>query len=254
MIDGLATLFAFLGDTGVTRWVIIGAVLFGLWQGLARTRLTSTERMQTWFAVAIPLVAWSILIWRLALVGVFSAQGSPAIPLAIFVPLLVGLLLIMRSHRIASVVDAMPASWLVGLQVYRVFGATFLIQLALGKLAAAFDLPAGTGDFLIGLLALPAAFYLNRDENRGRAVAAAWNALGILDLIVAITMGFLSSTGRLQALGLGAGAGPLSYPLVMVPAFAVPLSLILHAVSLWQLARRGAKVRGGVAAAAGGAV
>ncbi|HEX9237982.1 MAG TPA: hypothetical protein VF866_04395 [Xanthobacteraceae bacterium] len=29
-----------------------------------------------------------------------------------------------------------------------------------------------------------------------------------------------------------------SYPTVMTPAFAVPLSLILHGLSLWQLRRR----------------
>jgi hypothetical protein len=28
-----------------------------------------------------------------------------------------------------------------------------------------------------------------------------------------------------------------TYPLVMIPAFAVPLSLILHGLSLWQLRR-----------------
>ena len=28
-----------------------------------------------------------------------------------------------------------------------------------------------------------------------------------------------------------------TYPLVMIPAFAVPLSLVLHGLSLWQLHR-----------------
>jgi hypothetical protein len=32
-------------------------------------------------------------------------------------------------------------------------------------------------------------------------------------------------------------AATTSFPLVMIPAFAVPLSLILHGVSLWQLTR-----------------
>jgi len=240
LIDNLAAGFNFLGDTGLTRWLIMAAVLFGLWRGLAGAGFKSAERMRTWLAVAIPLLAWSILIWQLALAGVFAARRGalPLLPVAILAPLPIALVLIMRSQRIAAALDAMPASWLVGLQVYRVLGAAFLVQLALGRLSPAFALPAGIGDVLVGLLALPTAFYLSRNENRGRAVAVAWNALGILDLIVAITMGFLSSTGRLQALGLGAGAGPLAYPLVMIPAFAVPLSLILHGVSLWQLKRR----------------
>jgi membrane protein implicated in regulation of membrane protease activity len=87
-------------------------------------------------------------------------------------------------------------------------------------------------------LALPVAFYLGRDEQRGRTIAVAWNILGILDLAVAISLGFLTTTGWLATLGITPAASGLAYPLVMIPAFAVPLSLILHGVSIWQLARR----------------
>ena len=43
-----------------------------------------------------------------------------------------------------------------------------------------------------------------------------------------------------------------TYPLVMIPAFAVPLSLILHGFSLWQLHRvgRGARASGHAAPSA----
>jgi hypothetical protein len=234
-LDDLAAVFGFLGDTGLLRMVIIVAVLFGLWRGLERAGFRLSERTGTWLAVAVPLVAWAVLVWQLALGGVFQARsgGSPALPIAILAPVVAGLLLIARSRRVAAALDALPASWLVGLQVYRVFGGAFLVQLALGKLTAAFAVPAGIGDVLVGILAVPVALYLNRGTVRGRAIALAWNALGILDLVVAITMGFLTATGR-----IGTGSGPTLYPLVMIPAFAVPLSLILHGVSIWQLARR----------------
>jgi len=258
LLDSLAAAFDFLGYTGIVRALIVGLVLFGLWRGLVRAGLSRSERVATWLAVAIPLLAWFALIWQLALAGVIQARAGalPLLPVAIFAPLVIGLPLMLRSQRIAAALDALPASWLVGLQVYRVFGGAFLVQLALGRLSAAFAVPAGVGDILVGVLALPAALYLNRDSGRGRPFAVAWNLLGILDLIVAITMGFLSSTGRLQALGLGSGAGPLAYPLVMIPAFAVPLSLILHGVSLWQLKRRSSSAAArsvATAAVAGGA-
>jgi hypothetical protein len=235
-LDNLAAAFHFLGDTGIVRAAIVALVLFGLWRGLVRAGFTRSERVGTWLAAAIPLLAWFALIWQLALAGVMQSRvgALPLLPVAIFTPLVIGLPLILRSQRIAAALDALPASWLVGLQVYRVLGGAFLVQLALGRLSAAFALPAGIGDILVGVLALPAAFYLNRDEDRGRTIAVIWNLLGIFDLAVAITMGFLTSTGRLGAVG----PGPLVYPLVMIPAFAVPLSLILHGVSLWQLKRR----------------
>jgi len=62
--------------------------------------------------------------------------------------------------------------------------------------------------------------------------------LGILDLALALGHGLphharpfqcSPSIDRTRASG--------TYPLVMIPAFAVPLSLILHGLSLWQLRR-----------------
>lgn len=240
LLDNLAAAFVFLGNTGLVRALIVAAVLFGLWRGLARAGFTPSQRIGTWLAVALPLIAWLALIWQLAAGGMIQAgpRTLPTLPVAIFVPLLIGLPLIMRSRRIAAALDALPPSWLVGLQVYRVAGAAFLVQLALGRLSPVFALPAGIGDVLVGLLALPVALYVSRNQDRGRAVAVAWNVLGILDLAVAITMGFLTSTGRLQAFGVTPAPGGFTYPLVMIPAFAVPLSLILHGVSLWQLKRR----------------
>jgi hypothetical protein len=51
-----------------------------------------------------------------------------------------------------QLIDAVPQSWLVGLQFYRVLGAIFLVMYAQGRMPAAFALPAGAGDVAIGLL------------------------------------------------------------------------------------------------------
>ena len=232
-LETLAAFFDIAGRTGAQRIVILGAVLFGLWLGLARTGFSQSERTRTWLLVAVPLSAWLALAWMIAPTGVF--QVFPVLPLAIVLTVVVGLVLLMRSRRIAMLLDATPPSWLVGLQVYRIFGGALLVQLALGNLSPAFALPAGTGDVLVGVLALPAAFYLARYQGSGRALAVGWNLLGVLDLVVAITLGFLASTGR-----IGSVPRPLVYPLVMIPAFGVPLSFILHGLSLWQLKRRAA--------------
>ena len=69
--------------------------------------------------------------------------------------------------------------------------------------------------------------------------------LGLTDLTVAITMGMLTSPGPFQVLGVHGAASQLaSYPLVMIPTFAVPTSIILHALSLRQLRRAGKTVAG----------
>src|SRR5262249_4769371 len=123
--------------------------------------------------------------------------------------------------------------------VYRVLGGTFVVLWTYGAIPGEFALPAGIGDVLVGLLALPAALYLASGAPHGRAVAVAWDFLGIADLGPAITLGSLTSPWPLHLLSLEhPNVVTFSYPTVMTPAFAVPLSLILHGLSLWQLGRR----------------
>ena len=233
--------FALLGS-GWVRPVILALVLGGLWTGLRRAGLDGRERAFTWLCVAAPLLTWMFVVLQLAQAGTFrpGAVPVPAIPLAVILPLLVALPLLLRSPNIAAALDAVPASWLIGLQVYRVLGGVFLVRWAAGQLPAEFALPAGTGDVIVGLLALPVAFYVHSRARGGRAAGTAWNILGILDLALALTMGALTSPGPIQLFALDRpNAGIGTYPLVMIPAFAVPLSLILHGLSLWQLGRAG---------------
>jgi hypothetical protein len=223
------------------RAFILGGIALGLWLGLGRTSLDQRQRAGTWLAVVVPLLAWYLVVWQFARSGGFQprpADGStslPLLPIAIFLPVLIALPLLTRSNRLAAVLDAVSPAWLIGFQAYRVLGYVFLVRWAAGELPGAFALPAGIGDVLVGALALPVAFYLQTGAIGARPAAYAWNLLGILDLLVAVTMGALTSTGRLPVDVPNTATSSL--PLVMIPAFAVPLSLILHGVSLWQLMR-----------------
>src|ERR671935_244888 len=93
---------------------------------------------------------------------------------------------------------------------------------SLAQLFGAFALAA------LGTALLMATDLLLASHARGaRGVAVAWNVLGILDMVDAVTLGALTTSGALP------------YPLVLIPAFGVPLSLILHSLSLRQLRRLG---------------
>jgi hypothetical protein len=234
----------------VVQPVVLATILFGLWVGLRRGGFDDRRRVAAWLAIGVPLVVWYLVVLQLAQAGAFEARPDrppPATPFAILVPLVIGLVVLLRSQRMAAVLDAVPPSWLIGVQVYRVFGGVFLLIWAQGGLPGAFALPAGAGDMLTGLLAAAVAFRLRAPG--GRAAAVAWNLLGIADLVVAVGTGFLTSPGRFQMLALEQpNLLTTAYPLVMVPTFAVPLSLILHGLSLRQLrrmARREDDGRGG---------
>src|SRR6516165_6392254 len=112
-----------------TRLAIHIAIVLGLWLALERTGLTQRQRLGLWLAVVVPYTLWLAVIWSVAVNGVFRPGNNtpPLVPLAIFLPVIVGAPILLRSKRIGEVLDAMPASWLVGLQVYRVLGGIFLV-------------------------------------------------------------------------------------------------------------------------------
>jgi hypothetical protein len=112
----------------------------------------------------------------------------------------------------------------------RVVGVLFLIVMAQGHLPAAFALPAGLGDIAIGAAAPFVARRLARDT--GRTGALRFNVLGILDLIVAGSIGFLLS-GLVEV--TPSTAPLLLLPLALIPTVPVPLALALHIVSLRRL-------------------
>jgi hypothetical protein len=74
---------------------------------------------------------------------------------------------------------------------------------------------------------------------RGReTLVRAWTLFELLDLVVAIGTGFLTAPSPFQMLSFEAPNEPITaFPLVMVPVFAVPLSMLLHAASLIKLDR-----------------
>jgi len=218
-----------------------GLIALGLWLGLESTDLTSDQRRTTWLAVMIPYTLWMSVAWSGAINGVFrTGTRLPALPLAIFVPVIIGAPLLLLSKRVGEVLDAMPVSWLVALQLYRVFGSWALAAGLRGALPGEFGLPAGIGDTLTGVFAVPAAIAVATGSARGRRAAIAWNIFGLADFAVAITLGLITTPGRFQLIVTDVpsivGAG--TYPNVLTPALVVPSSILLHALSLRQLRRR----------------
>jgi hypothetical protein len=245
---GVGYAFPDAAPTGIPNMLLLillcnGILLAGLWLGLSRTDFTPGTRITVWLAIAVPFIVWTAAIWILSERGAFQPRGGlnrliPALPFAILVPVPLGLVLLTYSKRVAALLDATPPSWLIGVQVYRILGAIFLANWMHGTLPGAFALPAGIGDILVGLLALPAALWASSGTARGRKIGVYWNLLGLADFAVAIATGMMTSPGRFQLLALDHPNAQIgTFPTVMIPAFAVPNSIILHGLSLWQLRR-----------------
>jgi hypothetical protein len=223
------------------RLMVHGLIALGLWLGFERTDLTPDQRRTTWLAIMVPFTVWAAVAWTAAINGVFrtGAFPLPLLPSAIFLPVIIGAPLLLLSKRVGQLLDAMPTTWLVALQLYRVFGSQWLACWLRGLLPGLWALPAGTGDVLTGLFAVPATIALATGTTEGRKAAIVWNIFGLADLAVAITLGMIISPGPFRLIvPIGPSIGLDGYPNVLTPAFVVPGSILLHALSLRQLMRR----------------
>lgn len=223
------------------------AIAVVLWRLLAtaaaRSALPPATAGTIRVATAAFLAAWLGLALLLApapasLAGRDPYSITPLIPLFAVVPPLLAAAWFARSPALRAVLAAVPVSALVGIQVYRLIGAVFLVLLVRGVVPAHFALPAGWGDVAVGLAAPLVALALARGIRGAAALGLAWNAFGLLDLVVAVGMG----TGLLvpllaPELGRVAPSGTMGvFPMILVPAFTVPVSVLLHLLALARLA------------------
>jgi hypothetical protein len=228
MYDPPAYLWAIIiaGHTAVAATTCI--VLYG---GAERAGLGRRRAALLAGAAAVVLGGW------IAASAVIAGHGwyrtLPWFPVAIAGYL--GLLLALR--RIPVVARALAAPRMVSRlelpHAPRVAGVAFLLYLALGHLPALFALPAGLGDIAAGIAAPLAARRLARGA--GRRGALWFNAFGLTDLVVALTLGALTGFGLLN---VTPSSAPITeMPLALIPTATVPLLLALHITSLVALAR-----------------
>jgi hypothetical protein len=185
------------------------------------------------------LMAWLLVDGALGSLGLFAADPGrtlPGIVPGILLPLLAGLWLLRASDTVGVLASSVPLDRLIGCQRYRVAGAVFLLGWAQGVLPAAFALPAGIGDICVGLAAPRVASRVARERPGWQRSAMLWNAAGLADLVLAVTLGALTSPSTFHPDGLGRpGYLTSRLPLVLIPVFAVPLSAVLHVEAIRRL-------------------
>jgi hypothetical protein len=214
----------------------LAALLFGLNRALKIANWPDRDRTRTVWSGAALLAAFYIAALLPSRLGLYHGTQVPTIQYGILIPIVAGIILFLKWRTLKRVVEAVPQQWLVGVQVYRTLGVIFLVLYAGARLPGLFALPAGVGDVSVGLLALWIGITHTRKGPHSTTLLRRWNLFGIADLTVAVTMGFLTSPSPLQIFALDAPNELITqFPLVMIPVFAVPLSILLHLASLQKL-------------------
>jgi hypothetical protein len=178
------------------------------------------------------IAAWFVFAVSAASLNLF--KGDPAVPplgigLAALIPIAVFLLWFRASRGFREFVLSLNPRTLTFVQSWRLGGFTFLVLYSAGILPGAFALPAGWGDIAIGATAPLVAMGLVSFSRRGAFIL--WQIVGMFDLVLAVTMGAVTS--MLWPHGVNT-AVMAALPLSLIPTFVVPLLLMLHITCIAQ--------------------
>ena len=180
------------------------------------------------------LLSWLIIVISAAKLLVFKDGRVPA-GFAALTPIVIFVLWSFISPGFRQFIFSLDTRTLTLLQAWRVAGFVWFVAAAYGILPGAFAQPAGWGDLAVGLSAPFVAIYLTKLESRRGLLV--WQTLGLLDLIMAVTLGVLASP-RIHLIGNGMTTAALTVlPLSIIPTFGVPLAIIFHIVCIVNLSR-----------------
>ncbi|MET0231546.1 MAG: hypothetical protein ABW186_11500, partial [Rhodanobacteraceae bacterium] len=151
-------------------------------------------------------------------------------------PIATGLAAYRASMPFREWVLGIEPRFLVALNAWRFGGFAFVALCVWGVLPGFFAWPAGLGDmaiaasapWMLGRLSQSPAFASSRTFVR-------WNRLGLLDLVVAISLGAI---GGFLASDQPVTTAPMAtLPLVLIPVFFVPIYILIHFALLAQAKR-----------------
>ena len=223
--------------TAVGVWLIVSQTLNGLSTGKALA--ASVKRRWRWGVGAVLIGG---LLFRVALAVNPPGGGVLNVVLnfsTLVVILALGLLALIFSPVFRQIVRSIPQTWLVGIHALRIGGFLFLALLDMKLLPAEFALPAGCGDVIVGALSLFVVYAIARHKPYARSLTIAWNLLGLLDFVTALTTGaiFIAPFATQMVVS---GVVPLYLNYVfIVPGFAVPIFALLHLFSLMRVLSAG---------------
>lgn len=110
-----------------------------------------------------------------------------------------------------------------------------MLGAAINALPAQFGYPAGWGDAVAAALCLPLAAAIRRRQPspQMRTLFIAWNSYGLIDLVMAVTLGILYSPSSFGVLRTDVSTALMAtFPVNLIPTFFVPVLILLHVLAL----------------------
>jgi hypothetical protein len=177
-------------------------------------------------------------VW-LALAVLVSATGAvarlrPPVPQIVLLALTALLILAgVKLPRFRAWLASVDIRGVVALHLTRlVAGAAFIHLHHRGQLPGAFALPAGWGDILVAVLAIPMLMFVPARGVGARRIYLAWNTLGLADILMVVANAAAHAVREPASM-----ASLVRLPLSLLPMFLVPVIIASHVllfVRLWR--------------------
>jgi hypothetical protein len=224
---------------GICAYVllVVWVTLRGLDIGLTRSGCATPIRRSLLTRVGALLAIWFLAVTAGAVSGAYLEPGFPRAA-GYTVPILVLSLVMWRAGWLRAAVGALELSAIPWLQTLRIGGGLTLYGAwSVGLAPWGFVGTAGLGDVLVGLGAAGVAVALSSGASWALGAARVWNVLGLLDIAHTLFRAITSAPGPQQLFHEPPpNLVPAVFPFLYLPAFIVPLTILLHLLSLQQLA------------------
>jgi hypothetical protein len=161
----------------------------------------------------------------------------PKLPIFIIIPAFLFIGILITRNDTSQVLKYLPVYLLIGFQGFRII-VELIIWLAYkdGIIAIEATFEGGNYDVLIGITAIPIAFYTYK-ERLSKGLLIFWNIAGLFILANTVKI-FLFSAYFPQFIGLENNIIDFSFmhpPLIFIAGLYMPIAVLFHGLSLKQL-------------------
>ncbi|WP_455221487.1 hypothetical protein [Kaarinaea lacus] len=190
--------------------------------------------------VSLILLTWFSVITLLSVNGFFlTAPGEP--PAYLLLTGLISLITFAVSYiaipKVREYVLALDMRMLILLHSWRMLGMGFVMLYVVDQLPLSFAFFAGFGDALTAIGAMILGYtMLSQTKNVSHKWVLRWNTFGLLDFIVAVSIGVLTRQGAMLEPASGLNSDLMAqFPFVLIPAFLVQVFTLTHIIIYLQL-------------------
>jgi len=190
--------------------------------------------------ISITLLLWFSAIFVLSFSQAFIPErGEPPLNLLITFTLSVGSFIVafwsFASFR--NYILNLDIRFLIMLHSWRMLGMGFIMLYIFDKLPPLFAFLAGFGDAATAIAAVFLAYSLfTKSQGVSKKSVWRWNTFGLIDFIVAVTIGILTQTDALLFADSGINSDLMVvFPFALIPGFLVQVFTITHLIIYLQL-------------------